>query len=1704
MRRIIFSCFLGITILLALFYRPILTQLASLSLQAYSFSQWGHVLQYETLSLNGTRLTVTRPHFDHAFTFQAEQAVLDFNFDWKHRMLHINIDVFEPQLTFHRPFSFDQGGFEKTGLPEERWFKIRSHLHLVAGHLTWSPIDASERHHIRFDLDADGQQGALIKIFFDPQNDSSNLVALKAESSPNGMELQCKCQEADCPSLSALAAFFGFSFPEWHVASGALQGELKATFPGSARPYLEGELLIKQLALMQAAIPLQCHLELAKLTFEKNHSDDVLTRHASTINGELEILKPAYLNCQTPHDQWSMSGIKGSIGINGLETALIHLEAQAEKPSQPSRWILEGMAALNDKQALSLDLTLHCASLDHPDGKMRLTLFRPEDNLNRAQMSLQSLPYTELDFMQKLLSTYWPRVGELKLNQGIFDALLEADVTSQGIGEVRVKQFLARRLSSRIVPLNAVCNFDLVKIVGKAQLNRDDFWSSVQAALHLENGSLNFEGIGPVTSKLPLTDIQGHLLIQDGQVENSLVTLQLAGLKGKMDVEWGDHKQLLTFKLDGTVQDLAELFPSVLQEGMKQHFYRDRLMILANAKNLNQQIELGGTLHIEDAFGERMDTIHFGCELNKQSDSKYSPSGWFYASKLPVEKYLSPFIFRDGLLHMEGDAEFKGSFDDQVVKIKYDADDLKIENENLLLEITRLHSSTPGELIGTHQFDLNTFHHCGTLPIQHASYYEKNSGLLFQDINGVAEFTSSLIRVNPLETSCEGIFFSGKLELDYSDPAPGVFNLQIHCPTLSGKVSQIQHLLAHLETSSLFHRIPLEGEMSAKQGGLRLDFTFNANDYHLNGEIQGSITDGSIPFEGADMALRGIYMDVNYHHHEKRLEFNDIQGTFLVGKPLRTEEFLFSAPHVHIHQLPDPNLDVDIAIKDHDDEIFRIVAHTKNEENGIKSLVVNPLATHISCIYPQEWNCRLLDWTRFEQFNISSQFDLNTFLVDLCRFRKTGLFFLSHCLIDKLSLLLPMQGQGSISLQASPDQSYSFHLEGQQIKQKKSQEHHGILKGSKRGRKWIIDQFQWDDCDVYAELFQAEERWKIPFLGLHLGSSVLLGLEGDFIPNEGLLHATLKFCEMDIAKLDRWDILKPFIDKWHPKGFVKAAGEMEWSCLLSNPMEGFNASLRAETHDLSFRNYPLNTQHPFDIEINGDEGFCIKNAQIEIPPFNGQSVVHLEKLDYQPIRNTLGSLRFSFEIPSREIASIGESLHYHFPDMIDDSVKELLAHVQADDSFKGRLKVENRSGGYFLQLGLDDGVYGLNKKKFAFKQLEVQIAGSQLNFSAFAQHERVPFQIVGWTNWPDCRMGQTTFIHSEENQNVLIKWEQESPEKGYAVKSIKGTFCGCQFDLMQDADPSSDSHWKALKGSLSIDFNRLCALLSEPVAEKICRLRLGSMFTLSGDFWMDPELGNTLLETVYFKGSLKSREAILKGYHVENIQGDIQYIPGRFDIQNLEIRDPAGIIKVPNATSMLDPKEQNWSLHIPGLSIRNLRISHLRDIDGTKISTRSKFRSLIVKKIDLRDFSGELNRQETWRATGNLHFTNQSRKNLFHPLFAIPGEIILRLGLDPNVLNPVTGAIFFNLQGDRFYLTKLKDVFSEGRGSKFYLAESATPSWMDFEGNLSVKIRMKQYNLIFKLAELFTVSIQGNIRKPTYSLQPQPKSSRKPPLSIGL
>ncbi len=224
---------------------------------------------------------------------------------------------------------------------------------------------------------------------------------------------------------------------------------------------------------------------------------------------------------------------------------------------------------------------------------------------------------------------------------------------------------------------------------------------------------------------------------------------------------------------------------------------------------------------------------------------------------------------------------------------------------------------------------------------------------------------------------------------------------------------------------------------------------------------------------------------------------------------------------------------------------------------------------------------------------------------------------------------------------------------------------------------------------------------------------------------------------------------------------------------------------------------------------------------------------------------------------------------------------------------------------------------------------------------------------------------------------------------------------------------------------------------------------------------------------------------------MRSFHSQLQYVPGRFDLTDLIIEDQSGSLKAAAGAIVADQKGEQWTFSFPRFSIKNFRPAFLKK-KGDGRPENPKWRSLVIKKLEVQQFEGVVDALPTWTAQGSLQFSTLSQKHPLQVLFAVPAEIILRLGLNPHVLNPVAGEVTFSLQGDRVYLQRFRNVFSEGRGSKFYLV-GPDPSWIDFDGNLSLNVRMKHFNLMFKITELFTVAVQGNITKPRYFLQRQPR-----------
>jgi hypothetical protein len=180
---------------------------------------------------------------------------------------------------------------------------------------------------------------------------------------------------------------------------------------------------------------------------------------------------------------------------------------------------------------------------------------------------------------------------------------------------------------------------------------------------------------------------------------------------------------------------------------------------------------------------------------------------------------------------------------------------------------------------------------------------------------------------------------------------------------------------------------------------------------------------------------------------------------------------------------------------------------------------------------------------------------------------------------------------------------------------------------------------------------------------------------------------------------------------------------------------------------------------------------------------------------------------------------------------------------------------------------------------------------------------------------------------------------------------------------------------------------------------------------------------------------------------------------------------------------MLEGKDnQPWTIAIPNLTILEMRPSLLQRPGGAAGSISP----LVVRQLTLTDFKGLLDDGKTYTAQGKLRFINSYKRG--ETVFDLPANVLSRIvGLDLDLLIPVTGNLEFNLKDGYFNLLELTDAYSEAKRSQFFL-EMNPPPRMDLDGNLQIFIKMKQFVLL-KITESLLISIDGVLNEPKYHLK---------------
>lgn len=370
-------------------------------------------------------------------------------------------------------------------------------------------------------------------------------------------------------------------------------------------------------------------------------------------------------------------------------------------------------------------------------------------------------------------------------------------------------------------------------------------------------------------------------------------------------------------------------------------------------------------------------------------------------------------------------------------------------------------------------------------------------------------------------------------------------------------------------------------------------------------------------------------------------------------------------------------------------------------------------------------------------------------------------------------------------------------------------------------------------------------------------------------------------------------------------------------------------------------------------------------------------------------------------------------------------------------------------------------------------QLNLKGDPGELSLKTEWRYQGLPLWVNFETKLPSM-LGGKVFLRDHPNASPLvIEWVRDSQSQSLLIPTISGSISGIGVQLIGQRSPEGQSQFT---GDLNIDLAQTLSFPPE-IFTTLSQNAAKGYFSLSGTWTSSP---GAIFNIQNFSGKLKGTHCSYQGYDCQSLTSDVLLDSEQITLQNVFIQDNAGML-TSKEISLHQNDASQWLMAIPELIVTDLHPSTLAKNGSDSAS------DFMIKRLEINDISANLPDIASLKGKGIAQCENPPKVNAAYRWLQIPQDLLEQQGLDLSVLTPESGQVFFEIADQKITLTKFKDMYSAGKLSKFILSK-AQPSYIDFDGNLHLHVRMKQYNLLFKLAELFTISVEGHWQHPVYSL----------------
>lgn len=1542
----------------------------------------------------------------------------------------------------------------------------------------------------------DARKGCL-NFSFDSEIDDHPFHAVLSEPSPQTYRWKITMDDFNIQPLALIARGVWPEYIPFETSSGNLTGDVSITFPKDGKPYAEGKIHGKDLQLNLPQITSTFSIPVANLTMDQKNIE----------NGPVPILTIGYLDIPenaaiTIYKEGelfrSLQELRGSIAFKTGDGAHLKLEGRSKEGDVSRPLTITGNTGFS-KQGLrggTFHVLLEGEGV-YDRTTMQFTMRQIGENWTFAEVEVMGLGKPELDFLKHFASLHEPIWNEIHVEQGNLDAGILVYFNKWNIGEVKVEHAAVRDFSFVAKPWNVAGN--IKEAIGSLSCDVSSFdpLSTLTADVHSTDGEIAF-----TDSTKSVRQMNTDLVVRRGKIQKSQFKGNFFGLNGNIVLDETGAGPFISLECEGEIEKLRPFMSEKMLSGIDKKFNEDKIKIIATGDRNREGLNFSGTLFVDD-HSPLKDEIAFGFSINNENLGP--KEGWFEAKKLPLDKYISPFLFLNDQMQLAGTGEFKGIFDQRGMKVVYNANDMVLENSDFCIEVKNLAEGKEPEerFVAEHYFDFDKGNSHGTIPIKLGTYFEKNSGLLFTDIHTIVNLEEIKAHMADLEGYCNGALFGGTIDVDWSMPGEGVFVVDMDVQKIQGKFSELQHFISHFNKNYFFLKIPIDGEVSLHQKCGKIHIDFELGDFHVQSHLEGKLTDAKLLSSSKQLNMQELSLNFVYDHAANTLEFSDIQGTILVGSSKHVDEYTFSSNNIRFKDYTNNVADFDLTIGDKQREIIRLVGNTTigYDKNGVQNTRLNldTSLSHFGDIRPTIFEVTMKGMERIENIRTDFTFNLNNLLTDLKKFSRTGLFFLSKNMLRELNKIKSARGDFVGDLTYNGDRSLlSYQISARDVGVGKYSFNKIVLIGTKNENQWTVDQFQLDEISLAADLRKEKETWKINFLGATLGKFMALGMDGHYNSSTAELMAKINLLEFNLGEKESLEFLKPISEDIPFLGYIKAAGLLKAN-FGNESEEGvfIDFSANGSLKDASLKGLHLQDMDNVSFHYLSDVGFTVGDIRTAfLSPKNPkiQNSVFLEKASCDFVNKEVRIDGLSFSVPASNLEWLAENLQQSFPEEVTPDVAEIIRNLKTEGTVQGGLKITFSKPHSGLLLTLTNGTYKLFDQDHTISKFMLEYDPLGVKIATEYLYQNNWYWLQARSANPNFEEGQLevselAINNYPTNKDPLrINWRLD-PINGCCIDKVQGTLSGLNFNLVRDKTIPLTPDQLSLTGAVTVNMRNAVKLLNPEIAAKAASWEVGDGYSLYGQWCLKKGLSIPLTERLCFQGVLSGNNFEFFGYRFNSMSADLNYAKGHIALTSLNVNDPCGSFHAGEIV-LWDDGSSQWFSSVPLLTITQFRPCLLDSGVNVKPAVG---KALLIRQMEIQDLRGVVGNKNSFTGYGKLTFTNSNKKNPPHPIFAIPSEILSRIGLDLGVLTPARGAVYYNIEDGKVNFKRFKDVYSKGKISKFYLPNNGYQSYIDFDGNVHMQVRMKQYNLLFKLAELFTVNIQGTLKKPIYSLQKQSK-----------